>query len=178
MRRAKENTQKKWRKEWRAETKTGRFAISNRIEPSLKKTMQFTLLHKKREIFGRLVQCRTGHAYIGEYYSKFVPSKNTDCICGEPLQTREHILRECPEYEAHRNILRKFSRDISIPEILGTKDGIYALAEFLEESGAFTRTGNVFEKRKTPKWEEEADVEAESDQEELGEEGVETEDFG
>ncbi|KAJ6546137.1 hypothetical protein B0H10DRAFT_2131789 [Mycena sp. CBHHK59/15] len=47
----------------------------------------------------------------------------------------------CPQYEDHRHLLKDVSRDISLPEILGTKDGIAALAKFLEESGAFTKTG-------------------------------------
>ncbi|KAG7445344.1 uncharacterized protein BT62DRAFT_859846, partial [Guyanagaster necrorhizus] len=55
----------------------------------------------KREIFGRVLQCRTGHGYIGEYYSQFVPSKDVDCPCGETFQTQEHILHECPLYAIH-----------------------------------------------------------------------------
>jgi hypothetical protein len=49
-------------------------------------------LGDKREVFGRLLQCRTGHGYTGEFYSRFVPDENVDCLCGEPLQTREHII--------------------------------------------------------------------------------------
>ncbi|KAJ3861090.1 hypothetical protein EV359DRAFT_18096, partial [Lentinula novae-zelandiae] len=85
--------------------------------------------------------CRTGHAYIGEYYSQFVPGENIDCPCGERPQTREHILRTCPRYEEFRYILHKVSDDICLPDILGTKEGIEALTEFLDQSGAFTKTG-------------------------------------
>ncbi|KAJ3862450.1 hypothetical protein EV359DRAFT_12033, partial [Lentinula novae-zelandiae] len=85
--------------------------------------------------------CWTGHAYAGEYYSQFVPNENVNCPCGEELQTREHILRACPRYEDHRHILQKASKDICLKDILGTREGIEALTEFLDESGAFTRTG-------------------------------------
>ncbi|KAJ3760018.1 hypothetical protein EV360DRAFT_23610, partial [Lentinula raphanica] len=85
--------------------------------------------------------CRTGHGFIGEYYKKFVPTKNVDCPCGEELQTREHILRQCPRYEDFRSTLRKVSEDICLADILGTEEGVEALTEFLEESGAFTVTG-------------------------------------
>ncbi|KAJ4495949.1 hypothetical protein C8J55DRAFT_400700, partial [Lentinula edodes] len=85
--------------------------------------------------------CRTGHAFLGEYYAQFVPGENINCPCGEDLQTREHILRACPRYDNFRHILRKASDDICLKEILGTEEGIEALTEFLEESGAFTKTG-------------------------------------
>jgi hypothetical protein len=57
-----------------------------------------------------VVQCRTGHGHLGEYYSRFVPSESVDCPCGEPVQTREHIICECPKHEDHRHILRTASR--------------------------------------------------------------------
>ncbi|KAJ7832995.1 hypothetical protein B0H13DRAFT_2428992 [Mycena leptocephala] len=80
-------------------------------------------------------------AFIGEYYAKFVPSEPVTCPCGEPFQTRVHILRECETYAWHREILQKVSEDISMPEILATEKGLQALALFLEKTGAFTKTG-------------------------------------
>ena len=124
-------------------------------------------LEKKREVFGRLMQCRTGHGYIGEYYAKFVPTENVDCPCGKNFQTREHILRDCPRYEAHRHTLREFSEDISIPEILGTTKGITALATFIEESGAFTKSGEPRKTWSAPTWENTPDT-PDSDSEEDG----------
>ena len=92
-------------------------------------------------MFGTLTQCRTGHIYTGEFYRRFVPDESSDCPCGEPLQTREHIIRDCTRYEAHHDVLRKVSATLSLPEILGTRKGLEALAAFLEKSGAFTKTG-------------------------------------
>ncbi|KAF9260797.1 hypothetical protein L218DRAFT_1050689 [Marasmius fiardii PR-910] len=151
LRRAKARAQQDWVREWRNETKTGRYAIANRFEPRLKPTKRFTLLG--REIFGRVIQCRTGHAFTGEYREQFHPLKDTNCPCGEEprQQTREHILRECLMYEPHREILREVSRDISLPEILGIKEGVEALGTFIEKSGAFTPSGQP---RQTP----EADI--------------------
>ncbi|PPQ83209.1 hypothetical protein CVT26_013008, partial [Gymnopilus dilepis] len=51
---------------------------------------------------------------------------------GEMGESREHILCACP---------RKISRDVFLPDIHGTKQGITALIEFLKASGAFSRTG-------------------------------------
>ena len=64
-------------------------------------------------VFGRVLQCRTGHGYIGEYYS----SENVDCPCGKPYQTREYIIRECPLYEDQREELREASRSLYLPDI-------------------------------------------------------------
>ncbi|KAJ3853055.1 hypothetical protein EV368DRAFT_23101, partial [Lentinula lateritia] len=47
----------------------------------------------------------------------------------------------CLRYEDSRHILRKASQDICLKDILGTKEGIEALTEFLDEIGAFTKTG-------------------------------------
>ncbi|EJD36481.1 hypothetical protein AURDEDRAFT_34626, partial [Auricularia subglabra TFB-10046 SS5] len=85
-----------------------------------------------------LTQCRTGHAFTGEYYRSInKPERGFACPCGAALQTRNHILAECPDYEQHRDILRDVSPSLSIPELLGTKAGIHATAKFIRRSGAF-----------------------------------------
>ena len=99
-----------------------------------------------RELFGRVIQCRTGHAYTGDFRRSFLAlaPDPTTCPCdNETLETREHILRECTRLSHHRNILEKVSRTVSLPEILGTKEGISALSEFLKRTPAFTRTGSI-----------------------------------
>ncbi|PBK87302.1 hypothetical protein ARMGADRAFT_939233, partial [Armillaria gallica] len=99
--------------------------------------------------------CHTGHGYIGEYYSQFVPSENVDCPCGDAFQTREHIIRECPLYETRREELRKASRSLYLPDILlGTKEGIEALSQLIEDSGAFTRSGEPRVLRVAPEFRE------------------------
>ncbi|KAJ7181309.1 hypothetical protein C8R43DRAFT_869511, partial [Mycena crocata] len=75
-----------------------------------------------------------------------------------------HLLRECPQYEDQRKILRKVSPDVSVPEILGTKEGIVALAEFLEKSGAFTKTGRPRAKAEMPAFEDEPEPEDSDDE--------------
>ena len=143
-RRIKTTTLKRWARDWKNTPKTGRFAIANRIPPSLKPTKHFSNLKDNRETFGRLVQCRTGHAYTGEFRRTFIPlaPEPTTCPCdNETPETREHIIRDCPRYNQQREVLKKASTDITLPEILGTPKGIKALTEFLQKSGAFTRTG-------------------------------------
>ncbi|KIJ65523.1 hypothetical protein HYDPIDRAFT_58992, partial [Hydnomerulius pinastri MD-312] len=80
-----------------------------------------------------------GHGFRGDYYARFVPSESTECQCGHPLQTREHILSDCPLFEPHRHHLRSVSHSISPPFILGTKAGLKALNKFIQASRAFAK---------------------------------------
>ena len=117
-RRTKSTTTKLWQNEWKNSPKEGRFAISNRIQPSLNPSKHFQDLKDKREVFGRVLQCRTGHAYTGEFHQTFIPLSPdpTSCPCdNETLESRNHILRDCPRYEQHRDILKKASKYLFLP---------------------------------------------------------------
>lgn len=94
---AKDKALEKWTAQWRKTHPTGRFGPADRNPPAWKPKPHF--MGTKREVYGRLVQCRTGHAFIGEYYAKFVPLERVNCQCGDAFQTREHLLRECGTYE-------------------------------------------------------------------------------
>ena len=93
-----------------------------------------------RAIHSRLIQLITGHSFIGEYYRRFVPSESPECPCGEaPIQTRDHILIDCPLYDGARSHLRRASRSLCIPTLLGTYKGLKAVARFLTSSNAFSK---------------------------------------
>ena len=144
----------KWKWIWRNRPQNRRYGPANRIPPSLQPTPHFKALHNQREIFGCLIQCRTGHSYFEDYYQSTVPSENISCPCGEEIQTRKHIIGTCPQYENHRQILRNVSNSIYMPDILGTKQGIAALSKFLERSGAFTKSGTGLPRWKPPTMED------------------------
>ncbi|KAF9443923.1 hypothetical protein P691DRAFT_631726, partial [Macrolepiota fuliginosa MF-IS2] len=80
---------------WEAQPQTGKYVAADRISPSLQPTAYFRGLQDQRELFGRLLQFRTGHGYFGNFYYSHVTTENT-CPRGEYLQTREHIIRACP----------------------------------------------------------------------------------
>ena len=69
---------------------------ANCIPPSLQLTPHFKALCNQREIFGYLMQCRTGHGYFRNYYQSTVPSESKYCPCGEEIQTWKHIIDTCP----------------------------------------------------------------------------------
>ncbi|KAJ7062928.1 hypothetical protein C8F01DRAFT_986196, partial [Mycena amicta] len=117
---AKEKALAGWTDKWKKTHPTGGFASADRIPPSWKPRPHFA--ETKREVYGRVVQCRTGHAFIGEYYAYL--RRGYDVSAGTRFQTREHILRECELYEDHRHILRDHSTQVVVSDILGTMEGI------------------------------------------------------
>lgn len=116
-----------WTAEWPDTPQSDHLAAANRFAPSLKPTKHFTALSEDREVFGRLIQCRTGPGFF------------------EEPQTGEHIIRHCPQCERQRGSLLAVSRDLvlSVQSVqpVGTKDSIRTLSQFWGKSGAFTKTG-------------------------------------
>lgn len=97
---AKEEALKAWTASWRkAQLNYNRrgtgFAAADYFPPKLTPQPHFANITNRR-VYGLVTQCRTGHAFTGEYYARFVPTENVACPCGTHLQTRKHILLECP----------------------------------------------------------------------------------
>jgi hypothetical protein len=115
---------------------------ADRFSPSLIPSWQ--MRHLPRQLFGLVLQCRTGHAFMGEYYVRHnITDEPANCPCDAEFQTREHILFECPRYADWRHILLEQSPTLSMTAILGTENGIKALATFIARSGAFTKVGDL-----------------------------------
>jgi len=55
-------------------------------------TPHLLALADRRELFERLLQYRTEHSYLREYYQRFVLSADLVCPCGKPIQTQEHVI--------------------------------------------------------------------------------------
>ena len=130
---------KRWIQTWIADPNQRRpssYKIANKFPPSLMPSKWLRELTRKT--FSRLIQCRTGHAHIGSYYIKFVPEEDRRCQCGEPTQTRDHILLECPMFIDERHLLGE-GEDCQTRHLLGTTKGIGRLANFLEATAAFTK---------------------------------------
>ena len=101
---------------------------------------------------GRLNQTLTGHGYHGEYYYRFnILNNPTNCFCsGTPiLQSRDHIIRDCPMYDEGRSaLLTQFPR-LQNPRFqlssLFRRDRQPHLIWWLKKSGAFTKRGIPWE---------------------------------
>jgi ribonuclease HI len=129
---------KEWISEWARKPMTGRYAISDRLPPSLAGSHAFRTLD--RHTLGIVTQARTGHGYFGEYYQTHNIQEPTSCPCGAELQTREHIVFECQTHREYDNIINEGAPDHQLATLFGTKRGIDALAEFVKRSKAFQKT--------------------------------------
>ena len=88
--------------------------------------------------FSHLIQCRTGHAHIGDYYQQFIPSETQNCACGATIQTRFHVLKECRRNSKHRHLLGQ-GRHSQVGRLMGTIKGIWKLAVFIRRSKAMEK---------------------------------------
>jgi ribonuclease HI len=149
----KEEVLERWKTLWRANPIGHRslYHPADRFLPSLLPSWQ--MRHLPRQLFGLVLQCRSGHAFVGEYYERHNIDEPTDCLCGAEFQTREHILQECPRYDNWRHILLEQSPTLSLTALLGTEEGIKALATFIARTGAFTKTGDLSQQsEEMPLW--------------------------
>ena len=108
--------------------------------PSMTPDMPFE--STPREIFRRITQIISRHGYLGEYYLTFVHSESPWCSCTDEisnpvLQTREHILYECPKYDHHRYLIN----DRPLRSLTNPKEGLQDFIKFLKKTGAFTKIG-------------------------------------
>ncbi len=104
------------------------FHAANALTPMLSPSRRF--IDSDHKTFSHLIQFRTGHAHIGEYYMRFVRTEDPMCGCSRMTQTRLHILRECPKYTTHRSILGT-GRNAQFEKLVGTEKGIKRLAKFI-----------------------------------------------
>ena len=127
-----------WSIEWSRKPIAGRYAISDRIPPSLAGSHTFRTLDQC--ILGTVTQARTGHGHFGEYYQTHNIQEPTNCPCGAGLQTRKHIVFKCWMHEEHGDVIDEGAPDYQLATLLGTKTDIDALAEFVRKSKAFQKT--------------------------------------
>ncbi|KAI6122358.1 hypothetical protein EDD16DRAFT_1477534, partial [Pisolithus croceorrhizus] len=95
--------------------------------------------------YGQPIQCRAGHAFLGEYHFAFVPRENPSCpkVVGNPfIPGREHIITSCPIFESKHGTLRAASEDLILTDLLRMEKGIEALIDFLNETRATSKKAN------------------------------------
>jgi len=121
------------------------------IRPALRPTHHPHFKDLDQATFSHFVQCATNHGYIGEYFSRFVPSRRSSNSCSyvllsdQPLlQTRDHVLHSCVQFERAREHLEKVCPSLHNPSFslarLFTPAATPALVSFLKESVAFSKS--------------------------------------
>jgi ribonuclease HI len=93
------------------------------------------IMEAPRAISARALQAMVGHGFFGDFYSRHIPLEWVDCPCGKELQTRGHILMECPEYHEVRSRLDMRSEEW----LVTTKEERDKLLAFLEQTNAFCK---------------------------------------
>jgi hypothetical protein len=83
---SKEENLKEWKERWLDMVGKGRFAWVNRRPPSWNPPPHLTN-NPNRNVYGRLMQSRLGHAHVGEYYRDFNIPEDHACPCSETYQT-------------------------------------------------------------------------------------------
>lgn len=80
--------------------------VNGRFAPTLKPHEHS--IHTSRNLYGRLIQCRTGHAFgrILHYTTPSMSQQKIASASGEPIQSRGHILTSCLTYENQYHILK------------------------------------------------------------------------
>ena len=105
-----------WISDWANKPMAGRYAIADRIPPSLSGSHAFRTLY--RLTLGIVTQARTGHGHFGEYYLLHNIQEPSDCPCGAELQTRDHIIFECEIHETLWHIIDEGAPDHRLATIL------------------------------------------------------------
>jgi hypothetical protein len=103
------------------------------------------LTGKETAKFHRSLHCTmyriiTGHAFTGAYTQRFFNRHTPDqiaCECGEPIQTVEHVLLECPNHTAaRRKHLTVGGRLRNLAQLFNHPKRAEALLLFLRDTGA------------------------------------------
>ena len=88
--------EREWEFKW-ANADTGR--LTHKFIPSIAIRRKITI-----EFDSRLTQLVTGHGRFGFYFRRFAISEEDCCQCGE-VDTAEHLILRCPQYEHQRRVL-------------------------------------------------------------------------
>ena len=137
----------KWSEKYKLflESKCGKWYKQITTDDKVSPTTNMKLLitadifkNKPREVLSWITQLRTSNGNFGEYLQKRkVPIDHYNCECGA-FETIQHVIKYCPKTESNRQTLRKASPDLKLTELLNTREGLQAIAEFLSGGRGLT----------------------------------------
>ena len=141
----KEAVIEKWADRWRTTPHTSLAYRTALTKPPNGRPHPTFLAGKGPAKFSRALHCTlyriiTGHAFTGEYTQRFFNQHTPEqiaCGCGEPIQTVEHILLNCPNHTAARRAhLTASGRPRHLPQLFDHPKRVDALLRFLQETKA------------------------------------------
>jgi ribonuclease HI len=94
-------------------------------------------MHADRRWGTHMIQTLTSHGWYGGYYQRFNINDTHSCPCGEDLQTRPHILEDCPLHDKHRHFL---DPPVCTSWTMSTSTRRWGLLQFLQNSNTFFKT--------------------------------------
>jgi ribonuclease HI len=102
-----------------------------------------------RKTMSTFFQIINGHAFTGAYTQRFYPHHTQDqiaCQCGQPLQTVQHVLLDCPLYsDARCRLLTANGHPRNLAQHFNHPKRVHSLLRFLAETGACARPRTVWE---------------------------------
>ncbi|KAF9643339.1 hypothetical protein BDM02DRAFT_3067832, partial [Thelephora ganbajun] len=102
--------------------------------------------------FCHTIQTLTGHGYTGEYFHRMKIDQRVHCSCddlipGPILQTRDHIIRSCPNglldfyrYKLEEHFPRLGNPCWSLASLF-KEENLPTLQKWMKLTGAFTKNG-------------------------------------
>ena len=123
-----------WRRSWlNYATRKSLSTEAITFTPSLKPNKNLFTSTVPRILQSRVIQIILGHGHFGHYYHRFNIPEPSNCACGSPTQTRDHLLYRC------RLTPPCPIRHISSIFLSPPKDHILRFTSFLKRTGAFSK---------------------------------------
>ena len=102
---------KQWRMTFQALDRKGKQFLDlldddfNTIEPAYTRGGPWMQIFNHSNLLcAHAIRAITNHASIGEYWLRFFPNENINCLCSNyPIETRRHILYECKRFNGYWN---------------------------------------------------------------------------
>ena len=141
-----ERLKKNWEEDWRSSSR-GKLAHKlDNTTPSKKFVKSISKEGIGRNAASRIAQFRLKHAPLNQYLKRIGKVDSAQCpACGENEETIEHYLLTCPNYAHERWALtqkaKKLRKQLTLETLLGDKNMIAPLANFIEATHRFSKPG-------------------------------------
>ena len=136
-----EQLKKNWTAVWTKSPRFKRLKFEDLLTPHSQKYLKYISSGSiTRKAASTIFQLRVGHAPLNAYLHRFKKINSPQCpACGDPFETPEHFLLQCPSHAHERwPILNQTrGRPPRITKLLSSSKLLVPLANYLEATGRF-----------------------------------------